>query len=167
MTENSHVSSDRRARRTEQAIFIAFRDLVLSRPYDEIRVADIVERADIGRSTFYAHYRNKDEVLTQSITWLFEVLADAAVGRPDKERLKLVVAHFHEQRHIARAFFCDRPLRLLTDRLAHLIEARERQPLYARALAAAQLEILRSWICGWLVVSQEQVLDAITTPFTD
>ncbi len=157
-------SADRRVRRTERAIFLAFRDLVLSQPYDDIRVADIVDAAGIGRSTFYEHYRSKDEVLTHSITWLFEAMADAAVGAPDHERLGFVVDHFHDQRHLARALFRDRPLRLLTDRLAQLIGKRMDDTLAARALAAAQLEILASWLCGRLTVSREQVLAALMRP---
>ncbi|MEO0423833.1 MAG: helix-turn-helix domain-containing protein [Pseudomonadota bacterium] len=164
MSDSERDSADRRVRRTEQAIFSAFRDLVLSRPYDDIRVADIVEGAGIGRSTFYEHYRNKDEVLTHSITWLFEALADAAVGAPDHQRLTFVVEHFDAQRHLARALFRDRPLRLLTDRLSQLIEARSREPLEARALAAAQLEVLCTWLCARLAVTREQALEALTLP---
>ncbi|MEM9384300.1 MAG: TetR/AcrR family transcriptional regulator [Pseudomonadota bacterium] len=164
MTDSDPDSADRRVRRTEQAIVRAFRDLVLSRPYDDIRVADIVEGAGIGRSTFYEHYRNKDQVLTHTISWLFEALADAAVGSPDQGRLRFVMEHFDAQRHLARALFRDRPLRLLTDRLAQLIEERGPAPLRARALAAAQLEILATWLCDRLSVSRDQASEALILP---
>lgn len=153
---------DRRVRRTQRAIFAAFRELVLSRPYDEIRVADVVERAGIGRSTFYEHYRNKDEVLVDSISVLFEPLADAVVGRPDDAQFAFVIDHFYEQRHFARVLLRDRPLRLLTDRLAQCLEARLGDELRARAGAAATLEVLNSWLTGRVGVEKARIAAMLT-----
>lgn len=153
----SSPEQDRRVRRTRQAIFEAFRTLVVSRPYDALKVGDIAEMAGVGRSTFYEHFRGKDDVLTDSITWLFDALADAAVAQPDPERLAFVLDHFHEQRRVGRILLQDRPLRLLTDRLAFLIEQRIDDELRARGAAAAQLEIIRTWLDGRCAASRETV----------
>ncbi|MEM1079941.1 MAG: helix-turn-helix domain-containing protein [Pseudomonadota bacterium] len=155
------LANDRRVRRTRKAIFDAFRELVLSQPYDSIHVCDIVERADVGRSTFYQHYSGKDQVLTESITWLFEALADAAVGRPDVARLDFVLDHFKQQRAMARAILRDQPLRLLTDRLAELIEQRQVAALPARARAAAQLEVISSWLSDRVAASRAELTEAL------
>ena len=54
---------DRRIRRTRQALADAFLSLVLEKGYERITVQDILDRADDGRSTFYAHYDNKHALL--------------------------------------------------------------------------------------------------------
>ena len=54
---------DRRQRRTRKAIFAAFEELLATKHYRSITVAQIIERADVGRSTFYAHFDTKDDLL--------------------------------------------------------------------------------------------------------
>ena len=54
---------DRRSRRTRQALHQALIRLIVERGYDEITVADIADAADTGRSTFYAHFTDKDDLL--------------------------------------------------------------------------------------------------------
>lgn len=160
MTSTGHP--DRRVQRTRHAILEAFRDLVVSESYDDVRIADIVAKAGIGRSTFYEHFRGKDELLTHSITWLFEVLADASVGRADEDRLAFVLDHFYEQRRLARVLLHGRPLRLLTDRLASLIGQRASSVLIAHGAAAAQLEILGTWLGGRVRIERAAVVVALT-----
>ncbi|HEX7490249.1 MAG TPA: TetR/AcrR family transcriptional regulator [Candidatus Limnocylindrales bacterium] len=59
----SEAATDRRVRRTRQLLREALMELTLERGYDHITVQDILDRADVGRSTFYAHYRDKDDLL--------------------------------------------------------------------------------------------------------
>ncbi|BEK90857.1 TetR/AcrR family transcriptional regulator [Nocardia seriolae] len=64
--ETAAVSPDRRVRRTRMALHRALIELMQQRPYARITVQDIIDRADIGRSTFYAHYQDKDDLLLVS-----------------------------------------------------------------------------------------------------
>ncbi|MFI1461488.1 TetR/AcrR family transcriptional regulator [Nocardia carnea] len=57
---------DRRVRRTRETLHRALIELMMERAYDRISVSDVIARADIGRSTFYAHYRDKDDLLVVS-----------------------------------------------------------------------------------------------------
>jgi AcrR family transcriptional regulator len=57
---------DRRVRRTRRNLHAALIALINERGYDRITVQDILDRADIGRSTFYAHFRDKDALLLAS-----------------------------------------------------------------------------------------------------
>ena len=54
--------SDRRAQRTRQQLQQALTDLMAQKTYDSISVQDITERANVGRTTFYTHFRSKTDL---------------------------------------------------------------------------------------------------------
>jgi AcrR family transcriptional regulator len=58
---------DRRSQRTYHLVSTAMMELLSEKSYEAITVQDILDRANIGRSTFYAHYYDKQDVL-ESIT---------------------------------------------------------------------------------------------------
>ena len=58
---------DRRVRRTKGLLRRALAALVHEKPYDAIAVKEILARADVGRSAFYAHFRDKDALLASAI----------------------------------------------------------------------------------------------------
>ena len=66
---------DRRSDRTRQALNQALIALMLEKSYASISVQDIVERANVGRSTFYAHYQHKDDLLSSQLRRLIEELS--------------------------------------------------------------------------------------------
>jgi AcrR family transcriptional regulator len=66
--------TDRRSERTRQLISEALRILMLEKPYHAISVQDIVDRANVGRSTFYAHYQDKDALLSSELERLVRQL---------------------------------------------------------------------------------------------
>lgn len=62
---------DRRQRKTREAIFNAFTDLLSCKNVNKITVGEIIEKADIGRATFYAHFETKDYLLEELCKELF------------------------------------------------------------------------------------------------
>jgi AcrR family transcriptional regulator len=53
---------DRRVERTRQLVRAAFRSLLEEKGYESLTVQEIIDRANVGRATFYAHFENKDEL---------------------------------------------------------------------------------------------------------
>lgn len=68
------MAIDRRVERTRNALYDALVGLIRDRGYSAIGVAEIVEAANVGRSTFYAHFHSKDELLVRSLERLRPVL---------------------------------------------------------------------------------------------
>ena len=103
---------DRRSRRTRQALHQALIRLIVERGYDEITVADIAEAADTGRSTFYAHFTDKDDLLRSAGSYLKRLLVmeheavAASSGQPEDRLLgfsRFLTAHLYEQRQVFHA----------------------------------------------------------------
>lgn len=62
---------DRRQRKTREAIFGAFTQLLSQKDFTQITVGEIIDKADIGRATFYAHFETKDYLLKAFCEELF------------------------------------------------------------------------------------------------
>jgi AcrR family transcriptional regulator len=71
---------DRRAQRTRDVLHQALITLIIEKGYDVITVQDIIDRANVGRSTFYAHYVGKQDLLLSGLKNLKEDLAAHQCG---------------------------------------------------------------------------------------
>ena len=96
---------DRRQKKTRESIFNAFTELLSQKHYNQITVGEIIEKADIGRATFYAHFETKDFLLKALCEELFCHIFDAT-----EESGKT-------HRHI---FNCDAPSSVTLHLLQHL-----------------------------------------------
>lgn len=67
-----HDAKDRRVQRTRQTLRDALATLIPECDYDAITVQNILDRANVGRSTFYAHYRDKDDLLLSGLEQLHQ-----------------------------------------------------------------------------------------------
>ena len=67
MTSQRRQGKDRRIQKTEALLREALTSLIREKAYDSIVVKEILDRANVGRSTFYTHFRDKDELLANTI----------------------------------------------------------------------------------------------------
>jgi AcrR family transcriptional regulator len=68
---------DRRAARTRKALHGALMSLILRKGYEATTIQDIIDEADVGRSTFYGHYTGKEDLLRKGFQILRRELAEA------------------------------------------------------------------------------------------
>jgi AcrR family transcriptional regulator len=169
----SGAGIDRRVARTRHALQQAFSGLLLEKGWDSVDVAALVARAGIARSTFYVHYRSREDLLLQSVTPFFAAIAAVLHGSsPD---LAAILRHFHGNRRLARILLSG-PTRPILARLLATLDAAElarssRQPvasppplplpLVARHLAEGQLALVEAWLDSWPAVPPEVIADAI------
>lgn len=76
---------DRRIPRTRRQLRESLLSLIVEKGYDAVTVEDITTRADLGRTTFYLHYRDKEELLLESIEALTADLREQIERSPISE----------------------------------------------------------------------------------
>lgn len=148
-----HDEPQGRATKTRTAIVHAFNALVLG-GRRRIRVGDVIAEAGLGRSTFYDHFSSAEQLHMAALAQPFVILADAAAGRGDPRSTERLLAHFWENRRVARDTFTGRAGDQAQRLLSRLVEERLEGPLLvpprlaAQQLAAAALAPVRGWLLG-------------------
>ncbi len=82
MPSNQNEKIDRRVNRTRRSLQGALLALILEKGYDAVTVEDITRRADLGRTTFYLHYRDKEDLLMQAVQDLIDDLVNELAQTP-------------------------------------------------------------------------------------
>jgi len=158
--------TDRRILRSRDRLGDALIELIQEKPFDSVTVQDVLDRAGVVRSTFYAHYRDKDDLFFSDADEFLEAIANVLTRSQDKsDRVAPVrefFAHVAEGRRLydalvesgrihnffelARGHFA----RGIEGRLAELPRsgalAPATRPLVAHALAGSLLSLLTWWI---------------------
>jgi AcrR family transcriptional regulator len=153
----------------------AFVELMLSGGYADVTVEDIATRANVGRSTFYMHFKSREDILQRSLERPSGPLAAVATGTMSVERLVPQLQHFQEQRRVNGIFF-ESPLREMWVKcLARLIErdlaARRVKPalpigLVAALIAETQLALIANWLRSSPQTKAAVVADALVSTTT-
>jgi AcrR family transcriptional regulator len=157
---------DRRVRRTQQALSFALITLVLEKGYDAITIQNLLDRADVGRSTFYSHYRGKEDLLLRSFARLLESL-DRNMAQDDSVNPRLapvreLFRHVEEMQSfiqaLGRARMLDRLYQIGTNQVSRTIADRLATrpfesgrlivplPVIANAAAGALFALLKWWV---------------------
>ncbi len=157
---------DRRVRRTKQRLNDALEALIVEKRYDKITVQDLIDRADVGRSTFYAHYETKHDLLVSGFDQLAaEMELHIAQEQTDAGSIMPSLALFHhlaEHHHLYKAMLGSRGINIVTQMLhsmllRHATSELERRPdanhqttipieVRAGFLASSLLALLTWWL---------------------
>jgi AcrR family transcriptional regulator len=168
---------DSRVRRTRDVLGDALVELMHEKPFDAITVQQVLDRAGVGRSTFYTHYRDKNDLFLSDVDDFFELMATLLLrGREASTRVAPVrelFAHVGEWRAFHRTLVAAGKIqdvlevaqghfaRAIERRLAELPQARAiksgRRAAMAHALAGALLSLMSWWIDRAMPASPEQM----------
>ena len=150
---------DRRIQRTRQMLREAFFALLMEKGYDDMTVQDITERANVGRATFYLHYKDKEALLADSLKRLIDELVEYVEPRNDSpSTYKMLsirtfqhVAHHHELYHVLLGESGPPIIAIRMKRyLAALIQKHVIEPLTARGTTRVEPELLATHAAGSL-----------------
>ena len=165
MPVHQNQTKDRRVQKTQALLRGALATLIREKPYDDIVVKEILNRANVGRSTFYAHFADKDELL---LSCIHDVLRPAEPGngiqatmRGPEDMLWFSLPIFeHIERHRRAGPAAVGPARPravhqhLQDAIAELIGDQVRTALQRAGRSESQIspELLVRWIASTLVL---------------
>lgn len=154
-------SPDRRVQRTRRALRDALISLLEEHSWDDINIQNLCERADVGRSTFYIHFRNKEELLVSGFDDLRAMLhAQAAARKMTTDSLLFVrglIEHVYEQRALFRAIIGRRSGHVVQKRFREMVNLLIEEEVFlpaagwqrdagVRYMAGALVELLAWWV---------------------
>jgi AcrR family transcriptional regulator len=123
--------SDRRVSRTRRQLREALMALILKKGYDAVTIEDITSFADLGRTTFYLHYKDKEELLIESIDAISDELKaqiGITAGEADDFKplgplaaIELVFRHAGENALLYRVILSGGAAQKALDRLQEII----------------------------------------------
>jgi AcrR family transcriptional regulator len=105
--EKQRRKPDQRIRRTHERLGSALVALIQERPIDDVTVQDVLDRASVGRSTFYLHFRDKDDLLLSQLETFLEMMSTTLTIRKEESHRVVPVAelfaHIGSQKKLYRA----------------------------------------------------------------
>ena len=156
--EGGGAKADRRVARTRRALKEALTDLILERGYESVTVQDVIDRADVGRSTFYAHFLDKDDLLMAILADLEMPAPDSASWTADDPAFGWTLElfrHFGSGKRLFKAVASSQSgasaRRETTSRLEDLVRAELSRLKAARRLDAFRVETVVRFLVGTFI----------------
>ena len=174
---NLDGNEDRRVERTRDRLGDAIMELLVKKPFDKITVQDVLDRAEVSRSTFYTHYRDKNDLFLSDAEEFFESMATALSRFKDKSQrvapVQELFAHIGESRPFYQALVESGRLhdvmelglahfaRGIEQRLNEMPRARtiplDRRGAIAHGLAGTLFSLLTWWVQRGMTISPEEM----------
>ncbi|WP_441289055.1 TetR/AcrR family transcriptional regulator [Sorangium sp. KYC3313] len=165
---------DRRVQKTRKLLSDALVALILEKGYDEVSIQDIIDRANVGRSTFYSHYENKEQLLLFGHEHLRALSLRDAGRALDFLPFYRHLAEMHEL--MGKLLSAEKSERVLTRSLEDILQgsicrlyaprlAPEEGALFmlrCEAAAAALVRLMTSWVHKGMPCSPERMAEEST-----
>lgn len=152
MTGNPDSNNeDRRIQRTRQGLRQAFMELLAERGWEQIRVQDICDRANVGRSTFYNHFVDKEGLLVGGLVELGEYIKatyGSRPGAPDLWFVRGLMDHILESEEMFRHLQGDRSANVIQNRFCQLAVELAKDCLAAKGTKGQKLDASASFLGG-------------------
>lgn len=172
---------DRRIERTRQLLRDALMALIVENGYESITVQDITDRANVARTTFYLHYKDKDELLFEGMRDIYDELFTCISWDIEKLGCDTIMStpadflHVAEHADFYRVMFSDKGSASFLVRVwQYLAEEIERQilrqivaqgqlkprmplPALAYFMAGAQIGLLKWWLRQDMAIPAEEM----------
>ncbi|MEP7016343.1 MAG: TetR/AcrR family transcriptional regulator [Verrucomicrobiota bacterium] len=168
---------DQRVRRSRDRLGDALMDLLVKKPFDDITVQDVLDGAGVSRSTFYTHYRDKNDLFLSDAEEFFEGMATALSRFGDKSQrvapVQELFAHVEEARpfynapvksgrlHDVMELGQEHFARGIEQRLNEMLRARtippDRRSAVAHGLAGSLFSLLTWWVQHGMTLSPEEM----------
>jgi AcrR family transcriptional regulator len=159
-------ADDRRVGKTRTLLHEAISALIREKAYDAISVGEILDRANVGRSTFYMHFRDKDDLLVSSMHDMLRAVRSGAppASASRQERLiwfsRPIFEHIHQHRRASearmgargRAIVHDYLRRVLVELITDELERRSRGGRSGRMANAMPTALLVQHVASTFVL---------------
>ena len=165
MSGNGTQKVDRRVRRTRESLGGALVELAIEQPFDEITIQQILDRAGVSRSTFYEHFRDKNDLFLTDVERLLDHMVTLLKASPDHRRrlvpLRELLDHISDVKGFYRAIESSSSIadvldlveayfiRLIDDHIRSRPGSRSLSPDMRRVIATSQaraaMSILEEW----------------------
>jgi len=163
---------DRRSQRTRHLLSAALVELIKEKDYNGITVSDIIERANVGRSTFYAHYRDKDDLFVGELDRVIELLSHRI---PDQKEMPFFPSlglfhHVGEEYELYKSLLWGPGIDLLIKHLQKSLTKRIEKglqesrkefnvpiPILANFIGGSFLTLLQWWLENKMIYPPEEI----------
>ena len=164
--------ADRRSQRTRRLLSEALVELIREKDYGAITVSDIIQRANVGRSTFYTHYRDKDDLFVDEMDRVIEVLSQHVPGQNEMPYFPSLglFRHVGEEYELYKSLVWTPGIDLLIKHLQKSLSQRVEQglqnsgrdfdvplPILASFITGSFLTLLKWWLENKRMYSPEQM----------
>lgn len=165
---------DRRVQRSKQFLYSALMSLITEKRFDKITVQEIIDRANVGRTTFYAHFQSKEDLFLSSHEQIISIISRSFFSEAGTLRAELspeLLAFLEMAHHSRDVYFyltggSDTAdiLRLLKERIAEQLVARLHE-LFREEESGISFMVLAQYVAGSMVSLLSWWLDK-RTPYS-
>jgi AcrR family transcriptional regulator len=169
-----NYKKDRRSERTRHLLSEALVELIREKGYSAITVSDIIERANVGRSTFYAHFRDKDDLFAREMARVIDVLGQNVMHGSHTESFLFpslgLFRHVGEEYELYKALtwssgaetWMKHVQKSLSDKIEYGLAHSQKKfslpiPALAQFVAGSFLTLLKWWLDNKMIYSPEQM----------